>query len=348
MPIKVDYTFLRPKDPLVTSPLDPAPLSAFGSFAQYLYLATCCYALLAPDSPRQFRIRPTSDSPRQFLICPTSAGSFGIVIHCEETRRTTVCDLRSAGEDWSLFEEQLRFVSDGKRVQVELLVLYDPYNPPSSTLQPSLLAFAASAGLRLSISLAPLSGHAASAFRVAKGTADTTVMYLSPSTQIDTVAVTDVRSKERLQFKQKWGILAVLESSGQEAFCKRSGLLRWQYGPQEWAARLPVLSDWSRTLLREAWETRLQADGSRLGLSPSAKASTSIMVDKLKDDHDGVVTWERLQMLARAELGSLVQHLRYRGRIEAVQWMWMGILLLSRASAAGLAASQALYSAPID
>ncbi|ORY78097.1 hypothetical protein BCR35DRAFT_332476 [Leucosporidium creatinivorum] len=238
--------------------------------ARSLYLATCSYVLLNLDTPKRFVIR---DLPAQ---------SIGIVMHCQETRRTTVGDMRSAGMDWSPFEEQLCFVSDGKEVKVDVIVIYDPEDPPSPALKPFLLALASSTSLSLKLSFSTaVSSRAPSALQVEREGARTTIMYLSDLFQINCDVT--VNSEEQRRFEMRWAALAALESAVEDPERTNPISIRWQYGPHESAQRLPVLSYGIRTLLKGAWEARLQADGSLLGFSPSAQVNGKRLISNIEE-----------------------------------------------------------------
>jgi len=95
-----------------------------------------------------------------------------------------------------------------------VLLIGSSHEPLASTLQPSLLAFAASAGLSLSFSVV----EAASAFRVAKETANTTIISLDPSTQLDVAALANKSSPQRVNFEEMRGLLALLDLRSYEFF----------------------------------------------------------------------------------------------------------------------------------
>ncbi|ORY86723.1 hypothetical protein BCR35DRAFT_313278 [Leucosporidium creatinivorum] len=109
MPIRIDHTFLRAPHPLVTSASfvlfeRPRPVLDF------IPLTMCCYALLEPASTLQAVIADINDE------------TVVIIAHCSATGRTSVSHAIAKDTDWSLYAQQLAWLTKESKKEVNIVV----------------------------------------------------------------------------------------------------------------------------------------------------------------------------------------------------------------------------------
>jgi hypothetical protein len=188
-----------------------------------------------------------------------------LVAYCSATKRTTVSSTRRIVTDWRSYPEQLEWLSRGKPVSIDLLIIYSDDQPsPPIAIRSSILALAEPKSI--SIDFAEAGVPLTTVVEVSKIKAATTLIRIPSHLGLDPSRASEFGADTRGPIwcsltNVRWMVMVEIEHTPVPIWKRYDGERGW--------TRIPPLSDVGRSLLQEARIDRYMEDGTRKRPAPN-------------------------------------------------------------------------------